>query len=495
MFNTIKTAKFSRDDIGIALVLLLPLIFISSTQSLVRRWTETDAGTYTHGLPLALIAMVAIVWSYYKQKPFIQTKLTLSTWIFIIPLLLFWILATISSTEVIAQLSLLGLMFFTLCLFYGYSCISFLYSSFALLISVIPIWDIINTPLRFIGAVASSFLLSLTGFENIRQGFYIEIPVGIFFVDGGCSGLSQFIVALSVSIIYAWYVKLNLSGTIIAVIFAIIAAITANIIRIYIIIVAGQLSNMQHYFITKEHISLGWAVFALIIYIYFFICARFLETSSPQKDLSQPTSKSTSINYHWLLLPFIVYSSVAIYSHFIMNRAVVDDDVAIIQLPDNFQQVLRDNDMRPSVMGANKELHTTIEYRGKRIDLDIDFFYQQSQGREAINSQNKVSNENHYIEAIGKIADKYNIYAVFGQNQEKYIVLQSYWVNGRFYNSDFKAKFINSWQTLLGNPHIAYVVMGTLHENTAHLENFITTHSDAINETLNEHSKTVQTAL
>ena len=98
----------------------------------------------------------------------------------------------------------------------------------------------------------------------------------MFEIAGGCSGLHFFIVAPPSRCSTA-----NCTGTdsrtrVKLVALAIALAMLTNWIRISIIIVAGHLTDMQHYLVSGEHYSFGWAVFAVAMAIYFLIVRRWV---------------------------------------------------------------------------------------------------------------------------------------------------------------------------------------------------------------------------
>ena len=140
-------------------------------------------------------------------------------------------------------------------------------------IFAIPIWDLINEPLRALTTVVVSQLTYLAAIPAFIQGNTIQIPSGTFEVEGGCSGLRYFIVAGALAGLYGqliyrrWGPRVALLGVAAAI------ALVANWIRVFVIITAGYLTEMQHYLVTVDHYYFGWALF-LVAMVPLFLFAR-----------------------------------------------------------------------------------------------------------------------------------------------------------------------------------------------------------------------------
>ena len=61
-------------------------------------------------------------------------------------------------------------------------------------------------------------------------------------------------------------------------------ALVTNWLRISIIVVAGHLTNMQHYLVSGEHYSFGWGMFAVAMAVFFLIVRRW--PAEPPADRS-----------------------------------------------------------------------------------------------------------------------------------------------------------------------------------------------------------------
>jgi exosortase A len=144
-----------------------------------------------------------------------------------------------------------------------------LYLYFAL-----PVWELINPLLQSLTAFVNVWLTRLTGIPVTVEGNVIHIPEGSFEIAGGCSGLHFFIVAMAIAALqgeidrYSWRSRWVLVGL------AAGLALVTNWLRVFIIIVAGHLTDMQHFLVKVDHYYFGWVVFVFALGLYLYLSSR-----------------------------------------------------------------------------------------------------------------------------------------------------------------------------------------------------------------------------
>lgn len=140
-------------------------------------------------------------------------------------------------------------------------------------IFAVPVWDLINEPLRSLTTTVVSQLTYMAAIPAYIQGNTINIPSGTFEVEGGCSGLRYFIVACALSWLYGllsyrrWVPRLAFLAA------GALVALVANWVRVFVIIIAGYLTEMQHYLVTVDHYFFGWVLFFVAL-LPLFLLAR-----------------------------------------------------------------------------------------------------------------------------------------------------------------------------------------------------------------------------
>ena len=143
----------------------------------------------------------------------------------------------------------------------------------AYLYFAMPIWY--PAPLQDLTVLAMHGLLRITGPPALFTGDVIHIPNGTFRIEEGCSGVHFMIVGLAVAALYGekqrdpWRIRAWQLALMAAL------AVLANWVRVYTVIEAGYLTDMQSYLVRVSHYGFGWAVFAATLVVFFWLVTRF----------------------------------------------------------------------------------------------------------------------------------------------------------------------------------------------------------------------------
>jgi exosortase len=153
----------------------------------------------------------------------------------------------------------------------------------------IPVWDLIIPPLQATTVIVVETTLRWTGFTAFIDNTLIHIPAGTFAVSESCAGLRYFIVSFALATFYGlnflrtWAASLALIGV------ALASAIVCNWLRVYSLVVIGDLTDMQHYLIAVSHARYGWLIYALsLVPVFAFIV--FLERRTKEEQPRQQLS-------------------------------------------------------------------------------------------------------------------------------------------------------------------------------------------------------------
>ena len=153
----------------------------------------------------------------------------------------------------------------------------------------IPVWDLMIPPLQTTTTAVVVTALRWTGFTAFIENTLIHIPAGTFEIAEGCAGIRYFIVSFALATFYGllylrtWASSLALIGVALAL------AILCNWLRVYSLVVIGDLTDMQHYFIAVSHARFGWGIYALSL-VPVFVFAVFLERRQKETQPRQPSS-------------------------------------------------------------------------------------------------------------------------------------------------------------------------------------------------------------
>jgi exosortase/archaeosortase family protein len=147
---------------------------------------------------------------------------------------------------------------------------------------------------------AVRILLRVVGIPAYFQSNELHLPAGVLAVEGGCSGLHFFVVAMAIATLY-WRLT-AMKRPVVLFVLAASLAILSNWLRVFAIAVAGYLTNMQHYLVRVEHYRFGWVVFAMGMAGFFFIAGRMDGTARPQPPLSPAGVDTLKSNPQWVVI-------------------------------------------------------------------------------------------------------------------------------------------------------------------------------------------------
>jgi exosortase A len=268
--------------LSLLIVLLLAgafLLYRPSSASLMALWNDTGRITYTHGFLIAAIA----VWMVLRRREELAAlprAPSLLAAALTLPVALAWFLAVRAGIEVVHQVLLVGLLWLAVWSVFGWRVARALWLPVGFLLFAVPVWDLSMPLLQRMTTHAVHLLLKVVGIPAYMDGNDVHVAAGIFEVAGGCSGIHYFLVSLALGTLYGELGRDTLKMRALLLALAVGFALLSNWLRVFIIVVAGHLTNMQHYLIRKEHYTFGWGVFAVMMVVYLLIARRIAPPAS-----------------------------------------------------------------------------------------------------------------------------------------------------------------------------------------------------------------------
>lgn len=486
-----------------ALLLLVGLFYHETEMAIWMLWTSGHTPTYSHG-PLLLLISLFILYREWRSN---KNELTLNISYFgmmgILGSSILWFLAALGSVQIIQMLSLVAVFAFMFIAMLGYRQAKVYLFPILLTIGALPVWEVFLPYLQLNTAVVAGWLTSLTIQPSIREGMLINIPAGSFAVEATCSGLAYFIVSIIISLLFVYSHRLSIKQSLFFVLTAMLVAIVANIIRVYIIIVSGQLTEMQSYFITQEHISLGWGIFAIGISFYLWLAGRFVANQASAaavvnevedgNSASQSQIDNKPLNerqdgeaaYAQTMPPTVHSGGTWAFVISMLIVAVVTGPLANAAYRINPGQVVNFQVQLPDEVNGWKKIPYTGSYRPRlqkgdvmqeasffntredsRIYLLVNYFYHQRQDAEAVSDMNRFASDSNWSR-IGshKISPGLAGFADIGEtrlrarNGEEKLVWYWYETNDYRTSRDWLAKLQNIIGILRGKPSIRIIVL------------------------------------
>lgn len=381
--------------ITLSLLTLLPFFYVYSEVlfSLANWWWTTSK--YAH----SLIIFPAIIYLIYEQRKSLTAAVIKPDYLALLPLALTTLLLSLSNfidVQLITQTLFVAIIPLTLWAIMGRKVLSIIALPLALLVTVAPIWELFAPLLTEFTARIAHLSLNLLGVPVFKDEMYLTIPEGVFLIAEGCGGFRYFISGLSLGLIFAHLNYNSFKQQAVIVLFAVLLSIITNWIRVMIVIWAGHVTDMQHPYV-KAHVNLGWYVFAIAFFLYFFICTRLIpHKTTTDTTINNTTNASPNTSRPYLMGALIL---TILLTPWLMLDKTSSTSTKNYPLY-NFENIkswgnpkLNISDWSPNFKGSTQQQVATYSKGKLSVDIYYSLYQDQSQDNELINFNNSITNE------------------------------------------------------------------------------------------------------
>ena len=402
-----KTVKDVSPVVAAGILLLLSvLLYLPTWSALVDRW-YTDPGTYGHGFLVAAVSIYLILICAKEVSPDQSNR----PW-FLGALLLavstVWLIFHISDILIGQAMLMPVILLLGFAIAFGARSSSHFIFPVAYLYFSVPFWGYMNGILQDATILVVSWILAAASITAMFDGELIHIPSGTFRIASGCAGLHFFIVAFALSTFYAYLCFRTKRIQVAFVALALMVAILTNWIRVAVIIVAGYMTDMQHYLVAVDHYNFGWYLFvAMLIPLYFL--GRMFEQHEKTLDAVTQDKKAVGgqelnrLSLNAVIVAAVLLAFIPAFGVLVERAGRTNGDfVDRIEIPATLTAWRWEESSpgrnTPYFYGADTE----ITGRYVRTDIEIDVYVNryaiQSQGKELISDNNRFVNRNDYQE-------------------------------------------------------------------------------------------------
>ncbi|VAW98324.1 hypothetical protein MNBD_GAMMA23-60 [hydrothermal vent metagenome] len=471
--NNTKNATAKQVLIFVGLMNLLLFIFYTNTIIQLFKFWSNSYG-YSHGVLLFPILLGLYFYELYKAPKLNLSFINLWGFFCVLGLGFFWFAADLLNVQ-FAEFFAFWLLLILLNLFLTSDKLKNTAHLWPLLLIVfaLPLWDFLSEILRAIETPMVVFALNITSIEAVRDGFLIYIPAGTFLVENACSGFNQFIVSVPLAVLYAYTRKLNFVAGCKFVFLLLLLAILFNTLRIYILVVVGQITHMQGALL-HDHEYLAWLIYGTGVFILFFVTDRRLKSVRSTVVAPSPAIgvsviyKTNSRKLVLFAFVLVVWPLLSIAYPYLRNNSIVN----IAQLTDKlyWKEVATTSQVKfkPAFTEGDRVYQHKLENMfGQSAILYINYFVNQEQGREAINGMNGlvagddklIAEKSHVVRLADETTLEVNESIIVLKSGEKYLVWQWYFTNGQSLNNAMDARLNNILAILKDKPAISNIVL------------------------------------
>jgi EpsI family protein len=470
----IPATKLSLDPwlFGLTFVLLFA-VYSGTFFSFYNVYSE-EGSDQSHA-PLLLAVVLYLVyraWSTDRQNIEIHTSFP---FVFLLSLVsLLWLVAGLVFVEAGQQVSVILMLALVVLALLGVKPGRRYMVPILLLSIVLPIWNILVPYLQTSSAVFSAILLQMTGITITRDGYLLVIPGGTFEVADECSGLRFLVVSVILALVHTQLTRVHMKTLLVYLVMAVFMALISNVFRIYVVVMIGYLNGMEHELV-NDHNSIGWAIFALLIFPYLLFGERYLRKRSIQFESHTETTqlkthaRTKSISgVVYVVLAFSLGPALLLYlnaadTQQVSDKIRIDTDMGAWKLHSSELEA-----WRPFWTKGDRELQGSFRNGRDIVDLYATQFLSQENGVEAVNISHRVYDIDKWSRIsrsakVVSLADGRKISVeetvLKSPANKRRLVWQWYGANGSFVQGKVEAKLSNLVGILSGNPDISVYIL------------------------------------
>lgn len=266
----------------------------------------------------------------------------------------------------------------------------------------IPIWDQLLPMLQQITLFGAKLGMQLAAVPVTVSGNKVTIAEGTFEVIYGCSGLRYLIVALALAALMAVLERMPLRRLIIFLAIAAALAIVANWLRVFIVMYAGHVTGMRHYFVTDSHTGVGHAVFAGLLALIYWLAGRMANGNKPA-SVSAPREMNAHlpaagvrtqmmiVQITIVAVLLLTFAGLNARANWAVQQAVMPTLQPLPVLVGEWQGPLPSaSRWQPTFDGASDARRASYISKHSQVDVYLNVYGSQQQGKELIFYRNTV---------------------------------------------------------------------------------------------------------
>jgi EpsI family protein len=448
-----------------ALVLAIVGLYWPAFVSLAEAWRDTERLTYTHGYLVAAVS-AWLLWrarsllSRPEQSPVSLPALAMRG-LLLLALVLAWQIAYRAGIQLAQQVLLPPLFVATIYLVLGPGAARAASLPIAYLYFAIPVWDYFNFAALWSTTHAVRVLLMATGVPAYFEGNSVQVPAGQFEIAGGCSGMHYLVVALALATLIGELRRDRWPMRVRWWLIALVLAAVCNWVRVYVVILAGHLTHMQHYLVRESHYGFGWVLFALVIIALILIDRRTPLASSREGGAPFPSPEAPpESGQRWLA--FAGMATLALVLPSALNQLIdarsaapISGDVRTIggnidrNMGDCAPAPVELRQWQPRQRAADGEIRQAWRCGDGVVETYIAWYRDQRQGKKLGGYDNRLQGEAEVIDRAIETAESRRFQALHVRREgHDELMWLAYRVGDREFTSATRAQLWYSLQTL-----------------------------------------------
>jgi|JRYE01.1.fsa_nt_gb exosortase len=427
------------------LFVLVGVVFWPTLVALGGIWL--DVADYDYGPLTAAIALV-LLFNASRRIDGEQVRFVPAALMLVVLAVLLWMIAWHASSDMLQQVLYPVVLWLCILAALGPAAAWTMAFPIGYMYFSIPIWDHFVPLLQWLTTLAAENAMALLGVPTQVEGHNVTIPAGQFSIIEGCSGKRYFVVGLAFAALAAVLHRLNLKKTIQLLAIAAVISLVTNWLRVIIVIYAGHLSNMQHYLVVVEHKTLGYAMFLPMLIAVGWLARRWgTQESVPLARVAA----GRSVPLSWIAGPAAI---LAVAAGLLWRASNADAREPTLNplplLTGDWQGPLpASRDWQPHFIGARAERRASYHAKVGRIEMYLNVYGRQSNGHELVYYANSAAPPEAWTRVSWLQTDAPLSIGVFTSAfHERWVVAQTYVVDGRVSSSGAVTQLLYGWSAL-----------------------------------------------
>jgi EpsI family protein len=327
------------------------------------------------------------------------------------------------------------------------------------LIFAVPFGEDLVPPLQSYTASFTVKALQLSGIPVFRDGWWLVTPTGVWEVAEACAGIRYVIPSVILGYLFSYYGYRSWMRRLCFILFCFFAAIVANGIRAYAIVVVAHLTN-NRLAIGVDHVIAGWVFHSLVIFALFWLGLYWREPTAVDSNDDaarvQSRAKTIAAASPWVVgLAALCAIALLSLAPFGAERLLPPPAVPAVSrlsspVPTASWQAVEDagNNWKPDFSGADAVLRQSYLSEQRRVDLFIGYYRtQQRQGTELVGAANVLIDEKNwrrisvgYARVMAEGDHVAVAETIIRSTDRVRLVWSWYWVGGEYTSNRYLAK-------------------------------------------------------
>lgn len=482
--------------------IVLSMIFRDTIWSMITTWRNSS---YSHGYAIFPLSLYLI---YAGRKRFASVEVRPNPWALVLlaGLAFAWFLGDLAAVQFVKQGALVGMVPTLVWLMSGTQVVRTILFPLLFLFFAVPMGEVLVPPLQDFSAAFAVKALDLVGIPVLLERRVILVPSGAWEVAEACSGLRFLTASVVLGCFYGYVVFRSWTRRIAFAVASVAVPILANGMRVFGIVALGYLSN-NRLAAGVDHLVYGWIFFGLVIFVLFAAGWHWRELrTGGLADLHPPSALPGHSSVRRGLLwgaAGVALVAVAPLSARLVNADSNDVAVAISApsvLPPWTPSRSDIGSWNPRSVEVTSELKQTYTSGERSVYLYLAYYTGGQRGRKLVSSSNAISGSRGWVDGGTRTrtavvdGDSISVHETVLRSQEGSLLVWSwYWVDGKFTDNPYRAKFLRVKARLLGGPQAsAFLAVGANYASdrtdaASALQDFL--HHTSLREALEEVSK------